>query len=167
MVGRRGIGYCQNIDCEDYCKGFFMINNAGTFYCARCRERGLGVFDEWWKEGDQDVYKKCVVEFNYDPSERCYREMAIVEDQEIDVGSTVKYQSALIRTERRALKVAESILCRLAIDPDAPADDFKEVLLDYSLPMDLWKKKLAHLEKKWTESPRHKFRTIQDRKRYY
>jgi len=34
---KRGVGYCENTDCEDYAKGVFLLNHGDTFYCPRCR----------------------------------------------------------------------------------------------------------------------------------
>ena len=35
---KRGVGYCENTDCEDYAKGVFLLNHGDTFYCPRCRQ---------------------------------------------------------------------------------------------------------------------------------
>ena len=37
---KRGVGYCENTDCEDYAKGVFLLNHGDTFYCPRCRQLG-------------------------------------------------------------------------------------------------------------------------------
>ena len=40
---KRGVGYCENTDCEDYAKGVFLLNHGDTFYCPRCRQLGKEV----------------------------------------------------------------------------------------------------------------------------
>ena len=35
---KRGVGYCENTDCEDYAKGVFLLNHGDTFYCPRCQK---------------------------------------------------------------------------------------------------------------------------------
>ena len=37
---KRGVGYCENTECEDYAKGVFLLNHGDTFYCPRCRQLG-------------------------------------------------------------------------------------------------------------------------------
>ena len=37
---RRGVGYCESTQCEDYVKGVFLLNHGDTFYCPRCRQLG-------------------------------------------------------------------------------------------------------------------------------
>ena len=40
---KRGVGYCENTECEDYAKGVFLLNHGDTFYCPRCRQLGKPV----------------------------------------------------------------------------------------------------------------------------
>ena len=64
--------------------------------------------------GNADVFKEVRVEYNFDPINTVYREIAIVRDESLWGRNNVyTLQSPLIKTEKRALKVAEAILANL------------------------------------------------------
>lgn len=124
---KRGVGYCMQVGssehegCEDYSKGVFLLNHGDRFDCPRCRMRGIVVPERGYTPilrsppgTNEAVYKEVRVEYNYDPVAARYREIAIVRDESVE-GSGNKYvlMSPLIRTEKRALKVAESLLANL------------------------------------------------------
>lgn len=108
---KRAVGYCENIDCEDFGKGVFLLNHGNTFYCPRCRDLG---FVETEVSVDNDthdgLYKTVRVEFNFNVCNKTYPEVAIVDIPELTEGGTYTIKSPLIRTEQRALKVAESVI---------------------------------------------------------
>ncbi len=111
---KRGVGYCENTDCEDYAKGVFLLNHGDTFYCPRCRQLGKVEKERGFYTGNSDVFKEVRVEYNFDPINGVYREIAIVRDESLWGRNNVyTLQSPLIKTEKRALKVAEAILANL------------------------------------------------------
>lgn len=162
IEGKRGVGFCDNTDCSEYTKGIFLMSPKYTthFYCQQCRQYSNNiVMERWWKEGRGEVYKRVTVEYNYSGADRRYHEMAIVEDNDILVGAEIRFQSALIKTDKRALKVAEKILSNAALNPDVGAVKYSEITLDYDMPPDQWHRFMQALERKWLESPRHKLLT--------
>ena len=111
---KRGVGYCENTDCEDYAKGVFLLNHGDTFYCPRCRQLGKVEKERGFYTGNSDIFKEVRVEYNFDPINGVYREIAIVRDESLWGRNNVyTLQSPLIKTEKRALKVAEAILANL------------------------------------------------------
>jgi ribosomal protein S27AE len=75
---KRGVGYCENTDCEDYAKGVFLLNHGDTFYCPRCRQLGKVEKERGFYTGNTDIFKEVRVEYNFDPINTVYREIAIV-----------------------------------------------------------------------------------------
>src|SRR5262245_14967770 len=115
----RGVGFCQNARCEDYGKGVFLLNHGSTFSCPDCRHPGRVERERGQAQGDSKVFREVRVEYNYDPELDSYRDVAIVQDVSL-WGETSSYtlRSPLVRTEKRALKVAEAILANLNRSPD-------------------------------------------------
>jgi ribosomal protein S27AE len=112
---KRGVGYCENTDCEDYAKGVFLLNHGDTFYCPRCRQLGKVEKERGFYTGNTDIFKEVRVEYNFDPINTVYREIAIVRDESLWGRNNVyTLQSPLIKTEKRALKVAEAILATIS-----------------------------------------------------
>ncbi len=112
---KRGVGYCESTECEDYAKGVFLLNHGTTFYCPRCRQLGKVEKERGFFTGDSDIFKEVRVEYNYDPVHGIYREIAIIRDDSLmgEGHNVYTLHSPLIKTERRALKVAESCLANL------------------------------------------------------
>ena len=152
---KRGVGYCENTDCEDYAKGVFLLNHGDTFYCPRCRQLGKVEKERGFYTGNSDIFKEVRVEYNFDPINGVYREIAIVRDESLWGRNNVyTLQSPLIKTEKRALKVAEAILANLnryrgllngddiprtteiIRSLDAPARDVARPVTEHSTPSD-------------------------------
>jgi len=55
---KRGVGYCENTDCEDYAKGVFLLNHGDTFYCPRCRQLGKVEKERGFYTGNSDIFKE-------------------------------------------------------------------------------------------------------------
>ena len=111
---KRGVGYCLETECEDYAKGTFLLNHGNTYYCTRCRILGKIEAERGHYVGDTDIFKEVRVEYNYDVIHNAYQEIAIVRDESLWGRNNVyTLQSPLIKTEKRALKVAEAILANL------------------------------------------------------
>lgn len=110
---KRAVGYCGSVDCEDYAKGAFLLSHSDTFHCPRCRNVGFQEKEGGHFTGNAEWFAEVRVEYNFDPINGTYREIAIVRDESLPRGNTYVLNSPLIKTERRALKVAEAILSNL------------------------------------------------------
>ena len=154
---KRGVGYCENTECEDYAKGVFLLNHGDTFYCPRCRQLGKVEKERGFYTGNSDVFKEVRVEYNFDPINGVYREIAIVRDESLWGRNNVyTLQSPLIKTEKRALKVAEAILANLnryrglLNSDDIPRTT--EIILSFDDEFEEFARKLQQLSKEWEAS---------------
>ncbi len=154
---KRGVGYCENTECEDYAKGVFLLNHGDTFYCPRCRQLGKVEKERGFYTGNSDIFKEVRVESNFDPIHGIYREIAIVRDESLWGRNNVyTLQSPLIKTEKRALKVAEAILANLnryrglLSGDDIPRTT--EFILSFDDDFDEFSRKLQQLSKEWEAS---------------
>ena len=111
---KRAVGYCENMGCPDLAKGVFLLNHGRTFSCPTCHVSGIVEEEKGFYTGTSDIYKECRVEFDFDSRLKVYRQIAVVRDESLPPGCNVyTLHSPLIKTERRALKVAEAILANL------------------------------------------------------
>ncbi len=165
MGMKRGVGYCMHVGsredqtCDDYAKGVFLLNHGDTFYCPRCRKLGTVVKERGFPEagyGDAP-FKEVRVEFNYDPIGERYQEIAIVRDESIwGTGSKYSLLSPLIKTEKRALKVAESLLANLQRYSNSFDNDdipqTTEILISFDVALPEFSRKMKSLSKEWENS---------------
>ena len=154
---KRGVGYCENTDCEDYSKGVFLLNHGDTFYCPRCRAFGHVEKETGAHTGETDIFKEVRVEYNFDPIRKIYREIGVVRDESLPAGSNIyTLKSALIKTERRALKVAEAILSNLnryrGLLTDGEIPRTTEHILSWDESRAEFSQKLGVLAREWEES---------------
>jgi hypothetical protein len=107
--------------------------------------------------GDSEIFKEVRVEFNYSSIGDVFREIAIVRDDSLwGRGNVYTLQSPLIKTERRALKVAEAILANLnryrgLINGDGMVES-REIVLSWDDDLPTFTKKLAAVAKDWSAS---------------
>lgn len=153
----RAVGYCEQTECEDFAKGVFLLNHGKTFYCPRCRALGNVQAERGFFTGASDVFKEVRVEFNYDPITSIYRETGIVRDESLwGRCNTYTLQSPLIKTEKRALKVAEAILSNLnryqGLLKQGEVPRTSEILLSFDDDNEEFSRKLAILAKDWENS---------------
>ncbi len=165
MSMKRAVGYCTTVGggsqgegCEDYAKGVFLLNHGKTFYCPRCRESGLVVAERGISNHTDGVpFKEVRVEFNYCAVNSRFKEIAVVRDESI-WGSGSKYTlfSPLIKTEKRALKVAEAILSNLQRYSElANADDIPrttEIIVSFDEDIEKFSKEMERLGREWENS---------------
>ena len=154
---KRGVGYCQDSQCEEFGKGVFLLNHEGAFFCPSCRLPGKVERERGFYTGNSDVFKEVRVEYNFDSSQDTYREVAIVQDVSLWGRNNIyTLQSPLIRTEKRALKVAEAILANLNRCPSMIHEDeipnTTEVVLSFDDDRSLFKAKLDRLASEWEAS---------------
>ena len=151
---RRGAGFCQSMDCRDYAKGVFLLNPSNdVFTCPCCRGTDTHVEIESGRHAnDHEVVKEVRVEYNYDPVNGNYRDTAIVRDEAIPGRANVyTFRSPLIKTEQRALKIAEAMLANSHWS-GRKDDDFgyreTEIILHFDNPMEKFLDELAVLEQR-------------------
>jgi len=153
----RGVGYCQNEGCEDHGKGVFLLNHTGMFVCPDCRQTGRVEREAGFSTGDSDVFREVRVEYNYDPEAGVYRDVAIVRDVSLwDRSNSYTLRSPLVRTEKRALKVAEALLanlnrCANSLEPDEIPSS-SETVLSFDDDFTEFAAKLQHLANEWEAS---------------
>lgn len=142
----RAVGFCREAHCQDFLKGVFLLNHGLTFYCPSCRCMG-----EIVPEGrtdcptDSGLYTSVEVEFDYNPADRAYKARAIVKMNGAMQAGTYKLSSPLIKTENRALKIAEQLLCGL--NAGLPKDRLsQEKLLTFDCSLDDFKAQMEDLE---------------------
>jgi len=157
MSYRRAIGYCENTDCEDYSKGVFLINHGTTFYCPKCRDTGKVVAEQGFIDGRQESpFKEVRVEFNFDPISHRFREIGIVRDDNVpDTGRTYTLLTPLIKTENRALKVAEAILSNLQCNVEVEDGELPrttEIIVSFDDELDVFFSKMKKLGEAWENS---------------
>ena len=157
MRMRRGVGYCRDGGCEEFGRGVFLLNHEGDFDCPSCSRRGRVERERGTYQLFGELFKEVRVEYGFDPAVGSYRDVAIVRDVSIWGRSNVyTLQSPLIRTEKRALKVAEAILANLNRCPKAALDggipNTSEVVLSLDDPREEFSFKLEQLAKDWEQS---------------
>jgi hypothetical protein len=138
-------------------KGVFLLNHGDTFYCPRCRQLGKIENERGFYSGYSDIFKEVRVEYNFDPVNNVYREIAIVRDESLWGRNNVyTLQSPLIKTEKRALKVAEAILANLnryrgLMDGD-DIPRTTEIILSFDDEFAEFERKLKKLAEEWEAS---------------
>lgn len=155
---RRAVGYCEVTDCEDYAKGVFLLNHGDTFYCPRCRELGTVVPERGHFVGNSNVFKEVRVEFDYCAVNRKFKSIAVIRDESLwGTRNVYTLNSPLIRTEKRALKVAEAILSNLnkygmLAFGDGGIPSTMETIISLDQPVEELKKKLDTMAEELAES---------------
>jgi hypothetical protein len=163
---KRAVGHCDTLECEEYLKGMFLLNPPGNFCCPRC-QRGGFIERERLRDSEPDnkdaVYKTVRVHFNYSPNTRKYREIAIVDVNELKLGGLYDIYSPLIKTERRALSIAENVLCCLNTgmkgDENAELGRTSETVINLS--HDDWTLQLSRLGERLAERERRIYDAIE------
>ena len=154
---RRGVGYCQHEGCEEFARGVFLLNHQGAFYCPVCRREGLVERENGTHDGAGEHFKEVRVEYNFDPVDQSYRDVAIVQDMSLwGPGNVYRLRSPLIRTEKRALKVGESLLANLNRCPEfafaSNVPNTSEVVLSLDDDRAEFTRKLEQLADEWQRS---------------
>jgi hypothetical protein len=140
MVVKRGVFYCDEELCPAYCKGTFVIAPApADHYCTACHCRGQLMLEQTTSDGSERPARRVTVEYNYAPKLKRYREAAIVTDEGLDRGAEWIIRSPLIKTEKRALLVAERALANLAAFREPMRH---QIVLDMDKPLGEWKAEL-------------------------
>lgn len=152
MSFNRAIGYCLNTECENYSKGVFLINPRYIFYCQYCTKQGKIVKEQGFTERVGDtLFKEVRVEFNFDPISHRFKDIAVVRDEAVyGTGSKYTLLTPMIKTENRALRVAEALLSSLQrkikmVDGEIPRSS--ELILSFDEDFDIFSNKVKKLGK--------------------
>lgn len=148
MLTGKGVGYCHNGQCSDFLKGVFILNgDKHFFYCPLCRERGKMVNVEYGEIQGGGYYTSVELHFDYLPGEDRYFSKAVVTLNDIPPGHTYVQKDPLIKTESRALKKAEQLLCALnsGLSPDRP--EFAEIICSFDSPAEDFREEMRKLTK--------------------
>ena len=154
MPVKRGVGFCENVHCSFFAKGAFLINYLNDFSCPQCKQLGSVVKEKGFYTGKSNIFKEVRVEFNYDPINRKYREIAIIRDENIrGVQNIYILQSPLVKLAKRALRIAECILANLNrysnIQTLEGIPSTYEKILSFDDPLNEFLHKLQQLSEEW------------------
>ena len=148
----RSVGYCDNEECEQYLGCVFLLNHGLTYDCPACKQIG-SVIPETSKVTGEGKFAEVRMDYEYDPKVCRYRSLAIVRNNTImPPFKTYNISSPLVKTEKRALKVSESILARLQYDTgikDGEIVASSESVLYIDGSADEFKKQIQELKDKW------------------
>ena len=153
---KRAVGYCECPDCDDFAKGVFLLNHGSTFYCPRCQVKGHVEPERGFYAGNGIVFKEVRVEYNFRLADKKYHEIAIIRDESLSGDcNTYTLQSPLIKTERRALKVAEAVLSNLnryrGLFVDGEVPRIQEHILSFDVSPAEFSASLGKLAEAWEE----------------
>lgn len=142
----RAVGFCYEQQCGDFLKGVFLLNYGLNFYCPTCRAAGEIVPEcRMDNPAENGLYTQVEVEFDYNPQERVYKSRAIVKMRDAANHGAYKLSSPLIKTENRALKIAEQLLC--ALNAGLPKDNLsQEKLYTFDCSLDDFKGQMEDLQ---------------------
>ncbi len=154
---KRAIGYCLHEECEDYAKGVFLLNYGTRYFCSRCKQEGQIERETAHFRGDGEgkLFKEVRINYDFDPLVGKYHAVAIVRDDSIWGGSSYIVNSPLIKTEKRALKVAESMLAnlqRVSAITQGEIIRTTESIICFDNNIEKVREDLRDLEKEWSRS---------------
>lgn len=108
----KGMGYCENHTCPLFLKGFFLYKEKVLRKCPQCGEQVTAVKEQGFMKGDSKTpVIEVRVEYDYEPSSKEYKRIAIVKDENWK-GSyrTFTFQAPFTKTDKRALETAEILM---------------------------------------------------------
>ncbi|GAG17235.1 unnamed protein product, partial [marine sediment metagenome] len=124
------LGYCEDTACDGFLMGAFMWLHHGEFTCCKCQgTQGFLVSERGIRSGPEHaIYGEVRIEFNYDPTQKKYCEIAILRDDSL--GNRIRtytFQSPMIRTAQRAFKMATGLLATLNDGIELALEDDTEI----------------------------------------
>lgn len=150
---KRGVGFCENIECGEYYKGVFVMSQ-NEFFCPRCRVKGFIEWERYQYDNDFSVIREVRVEFDYAPIFRKYNSIAIARDDELGNHCNVlTVFSPLCKTEKRALKLAELYFAYVSLNGVSVNNlDSKENTIDLDSSRDNVIEQCQRIGEKWDEA---------------
>jgi hypothetical protein len=160
----RAIGFCKTEGCDKFNDGVFLfsMHEDPIFVCSKCNKRGMVVKEEYSVKNPEDLtFRQVRVEFDFRPSlvaevgaGGTWHGIAIVTDDSMNPEYNVyTMKSPLIKTEKRALAVAVSMLGGLLQNPERmlelnPGSRAQESIINFDEPLGAVKAQLFELEDK-------------------
>lgn len=151
----RGVAFCENVRCDDYLKGSFLMMHEGKWRCSNCDQYSDHLVPEKGipeREG-QVPFAAVRVEYCYESASKRYTEIVQLSDESYQGPSGVyTLQSPLVKTPKRAAKMAESLLAilnegvHLDDDLSSAVPRSQERILSFDKPADEFRKDLEALE---------------------
>lgn len=152
----RGVGFCENVRCNDYLKGvFLMLHEGDDFECGTCNTRSSHMVAERGipdREGNIP-FTTVKVEYCYEPAQKRFTEFVAITDESYPgPGGTYTVLNPLCKTPKRAEKIAESMLTIINEGVSLNGDLFGDVprthetTLSFDKPTDEFRKDLKDLE---------------------
>lgn len=110
----RGVGYCENVECEDYLKSQFLFMHEGKdFKCDKCHQHSTHMVAERGipeREG-MVPFASIRVEYCYEPAKKRFEEIVVITDESYEGPSGIyTILNPLCKTPRRAERIAEAML---------------------------------------------------------
>lgn len=156
----KGVGFCDNVECVDYCQGVFLILHTGPYFCRRCAQKGFAITETGRAEIETGkFFGEVRVRFDYAPALRNYLQTAIIRDDSLGSDCGIYYmESPMCRSDKRAFAIGERLLsllndklyegADLAVPPPA-----RENILDLDQPMSGIRKWLGEFEIRIKRNP--------------
>ncbi len=141
----RGVSYCSTEECREWKAPRFHLSAVfdpdKPYYCHCCRTPCEMVVDSFDYTGGHP-FRQVRVEFDYDSLEHRYRAVAIVTNHACEGIGVHTFRTAMIKTEKRALEIAECRLSNLSFGADA---DRCFALVNFDHPLEEVKRVCAQM----------------------
>ena len=110
---RRAVGYCTNPVCDDTWKENFLLGHEESYQCVRCGLPGKIEREHGHVENSLRIFREVRFHYYYEPNIDKYMTIVAVSDDSLEEGNVYHMFSPFVKTEGRALKMAESVLANL------------------------------------------------------
>lgn len=156
----KGVGYCDNVECTEYCKGAFLWHHEGPFVCRVCHREGFIAPEAGRAEREPGkFFGEVRVQFAYAAALRGYTQVAVIRDDSLGSDCGIYYmQAPTCVTDKRAFSIGERLLSVLNDKVYSDADLLippaaHERVLDLDRPMPEVRAWLAAFEVRIKENP--------------
>lgn len=156
----RGVGYCDKIDCTEYCNGAFLWQHDGPYICRKCHREGFIVPETGRAEREPGkFFGEVRIHFAYVPALRTYTQKAIIRDESLGWDAGIYHmQAPTCATDKRAFAIGERLLSvlneKVYLDADLSVPPAaREHVLDLGKPIEDIKKWLSEFEVRIKANP--------------
>lgn len=152
----RAILICGNSNCPCWGRQAFLLGYQENALCSGCHQPAYVEPETKEVLGSSPIFREVRVRFDFDSHSHTYRQTALVKDHSIPEGegSVFILSSPLIKTERRALTVAEVFLGSLhrRSDPYFVDVPLTETILSFDVPREKFAEDCETLRKSLSNS---------------
>ena len=140
---KRSVTYCMNETCDQWIKPRFHLGPIldAELLCCKCAGNAVIVSESFDYSGGNPC-RQVRVEFNYCPLDERYLGLVIVTNEDLLEGGVYTFKTPLLKTQRRALQVAEERLSNLSLNQLA---DSLPAYINFDLPLEDVKRALRAL----------------------